>query len=412
MRGLGALLLFCLASTRALGATGEAAVRIDLDPPSALGSDAAGLVFLSGRALAGAPGAAGLDLVIALDTSDSTDEAAFDTSAQHALHSAPRTLLARFLGWLGFARSAATTPTILREELRAARAILADLDPRTSRLGIVLLAGESRAPTPFPVTALPLTSDFARARALLDWLEAEGAGGQAQWSAGVRRSLALLLGVEADGESPTSDLRRRALLVLTDARLAPAEASEPDLAAVLDQARRADVRVDALVFGEEAPRGAPLLQPLVQITGGRTLAVIEPADVLEAAYAFDHARIARLEVWNDTLAEPARALQRRPDGSFGSLVRLGPGENRITVVASDWNGLESRRQIRVDRDAVATSDDLAALEPAALVLRGRLLRTLHQGQIAASSLAPARDLRVAAETKSPESAPAAAAPAD
>ncbi|MEX2208174.1 MAG: hypothetical protein WEF50_18270 [Myxococcota bacterium] len=412
MRTFAALVVFCLASTGALGATGEPAVRIDLDPPSALGSDASGLVFLSGRALAEAPGAAGLDLVIALDTSDSTDEAAFETAEQQPVDSAPRTLLARFVRWLGFSRSSPTTPTILSEELRAARGILAELDPRTSRVGIVLLAGESRAAIPVPVTALPLTSDFARARALFDWLEAEGSGGQALWSAGVRRSLALLLGVEAGGDPAAADPRRRALLLLTDARLARADSSEPELAAVLDQARRADVRVDALVFGEEASRGAPLLQPLVQSTGGRTLAVIEPADVLEAASAFDHARVARLEVWNDTLAEPARALHRRADGSFGSLVRLAPGENRITVLASDWNGLESRRQIRVDREAVATSDDLAGLAPEALLLRGRLLRTLHQGQIAAASQAPARDLRVVPEAKSPDSAPAAAAPVD
>jgi hypothetical protein len=413
VRTLGALLLFCLTATSALGATDEAAVRIDLDPPSALGSDASGLVFLSGRALADAPEAGGLDLVIAVDTSDGTDEAAFEPRERRPVSSGPRTLLARCLGWLGFSRSSSPiAATILGEELRAARAILAELDPRTSRVAIVLLAGDSRAATRVPVTALPLTSDFARARALFDWLEAEGSGGQAQWSAGLQLSLALLLGVEAAAEPTASDLRRRALLVLSDARLAPVEASEPELARVLEQARRADVRVEALVIGEEATRGAPLLQPLIQATGGRTLALTEPADVLKAASAFDHARVARLEVWNDTLAEPARALHRRPDGSFGSLVRLAKGENRITVVASDWNGLESRRQIRVDRDAVATNDDLAGLEPEALLLRGRLLRTLHEGQIAASSQIRAHDLRVAPEAKSPDSAPAPAAPAD
>jgi hypothetical protein len=412
VRSYGALLLFCLAATRALAATDAAAVRIDLDPPSALGSEASGLVFLSGRALADTSGAAGLDLVIALDTSDSTDEPAFEASEPRHVGSGARTLIARFITWLGFSRPAPSAPTILSAELRAARALLADLDPHTSRVAIVLLAGEARSASHAPVTALPLTSDFARAGALLDWLESEGSDGQAQWSAGVRRSLALLLGLEGGAESQASGLRRRALLVLTDARLASSEASDPDLVAVLDQARRADVRVAALVFGEEAARGAPLLRPLVERTGGRTLAVREPDDLPEAASAFDHARVARLEVWNETLAEPARALHRRADGSFGSLIRLAPGENRITVVASDWNGLEGRRQIRVDRDAVASSDDLAALAPEALVLRGRLLRTLHQGQIAASSQPRERNLRVAPEAKSSATAPAEAAPAD
>ena len=414
MRGSGVLLVACLVAGRALAATDAASVRIDLDPPSALGSEASGLVFLSGRALADAPGGGGLDLVLLLDTSDSTDEAAFENApADRPAQRGARSLLARLFTWLGYSRSDPARPTILSEELRAARAILADLDPHTSRVGIVLLAGESGSTPGAPVTALPLASDFARARALFDWFELQGPGGQAQWSAALRRSLALLVGV--DGENTPAqvpDLRRRALLVLSDARLAPVERSGPELEAVLDQARRADVRVDALVFGEEAARGAPLLQQLAHRTGGSARGVLQAADVLEAASAFDHARVARLEVWNDTLAEPAAALHRRADGSFGSLVRLAPGENQISVVARGWNGLESRREIRVDRETVVASAGLSALEPAALALRGRLLRTLHEGQIARASSPPARDLRVAPEAKSAESAPAAAAPAD
>ena len=410
MRAIGTLLVVWLSAFRALAAPDAAAVRIDLDPPTALGSDAGGLVFLSGRALADGPGGGGLDLVLALDTSDSTDEAAYEADPR-AERGSPSPL-SRLAAWLGISRSAKATPTILAEELRAARAVLADLDPRSSRVAIVLLAGESRGAADAPVIALPLTADFARARALLDWFEAEGPGGQASWSAGLRSSIALLVGVDGGTPSDVPELRRRALLLLTDARLAFDEQSEPDLSAVLSQARRADVRVDALVFGEEASRGAPLLQRLAQSTGGRTLEVTRAADVLDSAAAFDHARLAGLEVWNNTLAEPARALHRRADGSFGSLLRLAPGENQIVVVARGWNGIESRREIRVDREAVATSSDLAALEPASLALRGRLLRTLHEQQIAAAVSPRQRDLRVVPEPDSVDSAPAAAAPAD
>jgi len=411
VRTVGALLVVWIMAVRALAATDAPAVRIDLDPPTALGSDAGSLVFLSGRALAGDPRGGGLDLVLALDNSDSTDEAAYELDSPAERRSPSP--LARFLAWLGLSGTAPRAPTIFAEELRAARAVLADLDPHTTRVAIVLLAGDSRDEAGAPVTALPLTADFERARALLDWFEAEGPGGQAQWSAGLRRSVALLVGLAGSAPSVVPDLRRRALLVLTDARLACEERSEPDLRATLDQARRADVRVDALVFGEEAARGAPLLQQLAQHTGGRTLGVTRATDLFEAALAFDHARVAGLEVWNDTLAEPARALHRRADGSFGSLLRLAEGENQISVVARGWNGLETRREIRVDRDAVVASSDPSTLEPASLALRGRLLRTLHAQQIAASGSAPQRDLRVVPdEAKSAESVPAAIAPAD
>ncbi len=410
MRGFAALLVVCLAASRALAATDSGGVRIDLDPPSALGSDAGGLVFLSGRALIDAPGGGGLDLVLALDTSDSTDEAAYDADP-NAEHRSPSPL-SRLLAWLGLSRSAVAAPTVFEEEIRAARAVLADLDPRTSRVAIVLLAGDATSGVGAPITALPLTTDFDRARALLSWFEAEGPGGEAHWSAGLRRSVALLVGL--DGETPSSspEIRRRALVILTDARLAPDEWSDSDFDAALDQARRADVRVDALVFGEEASRGAPLLQRLAQTTGGRTFEVTRAADILESVSALDHARVAGLEVWNDTLAEPARALHRRADGSFGSLLWLAPGENHITVVARGWNGVESRREIRVNRESVASSSEPGTLGPASLALRGRLLRRLHEQQIAAAASPRPRDLRVAPEADSIAPTPAAAAPTD
>ena len=411
MRASGALVVAFLSASRAIAAPDAAALRIDLDPPTALGSDAGGMVFLSGRALAGNAGVGGLDLVLALDTSDSTDEAAYE-AAPPATAGSPSPL-SRFLAWLGLSKPATQTPTIFSEELRAARAVLADLDPGTSRVAIVLLAGEAVGGSGGPVTALPLSSDFARARLLLDYFEVEGPGGNARWSAGLRRSVALLVGIDA-APAAEPEVRRRALLVLTDARLAPDEQNDPDLDATLAQARRANVRVNALVFGEEALRGAPLVKHLVMQTGGRTLTVTRATDALVAATALDHARVARLEVWNDTLAEPARALARRPDGSFGSLVRLAPGENRITVVARGWNGLESRRDIRVNREAVATTPELVVLEPASLALRGRLLREWHERQIAASTAPRPRDLRVAPDDAKSEAAapPAAATPAD
>ena len=69
--------------------------------------------------------------------------------------------------------------------------------------------------------------------------------------------------------------------------------------------------------------------------------------------------------------------------------------------------LTERLLIHATAIAVATDGGFRAL-----LLRGRLLRTLHEGQIAAASQARARDLRVAPEAKSAETAPAAAAPVD
>jgi len=409
VRAFATLAVIALAAGRALAAGEGAALRIELDPPAALGSESRELVLLTGRALAGD----GLDLVLALDSSDSTDEPAYESDA--AARRAPPSFVSRVLGWLGFAPRERPARTVLSEELRAARALLADLDPRSSRVGIVLLAGEPGGDSRAPVTALPLTSDFARAHALLDWFEKQGPDGQAQWSAGLRRALALLLGLEpaaTAGAEPRSPLRRRALLVLSDGRFAPGEHVAAELDALLDQARRADVRIDALVFGEEAARGAPQLHDVARRTGGRAVGVGDAAQFAEAVAGFDHARVAGLEVWNDTLAEPARALLRRPDGSFGSLLRLAPGENQIRVVARAWNGLESRRELRVERESLLAAAEPETLDPAALALRGRLLRTLHQNQIAAGSRARARDLRVGPEAKSPETAPASAAPVD
>jgi len=408
VRAVAALLAVCLGAESALAAADALAVRIELDPPTALGSDAGGLVFLSGRALADFPRGAGLDLVLALDTSDSTDEAAYESGAEVR---GPQSAFADFLDWLGFGDSAATGPTIFAEELRAARAVIADLDPGTSRVAIVLLAGDPDGGSRAPVVALPLSEDFARATRLLDWLEPRGPEGHADWASGLRAGVSLLVGLDTP-RAPELSLRRRALLILTDARLSAAEAGDPALASVLAQAQRAEVRIDALVFGEEAARGAQFAQRLAASAGGRSLPITQAALLPDAPSQLDYARIAGLEVWNDTLAEPARALYRRADGSFGSLVQVAPGENHILVVARSWDGFESRAEILVIRSELATPADLAGLAPATVALRGRLLRTMQERQVPAAVRPRRRDLRVGPEANAARSVPASAAPAD
>ncbi|MGI9590219.1 MAG: hypothetical protein ACR2P8_02530 [Myxococcota bacterium] len=65
----------------------------------------------------------------------------------------------------------------------------------------------------------------------------------------------------------------------------------------------------------------------------------------------DLARVAGIEVYNQTNGEVGRGVRVFPDGTFDALVPLAPGENRLQVTARGRGGGEQVVERRVFFDA-------------------------------------------------------------
>lgn len=379
--------LACAASV----ASAQPPLAIEIEAPgdAQVAAGEHGLAFLAGRVAWFGPGREALDLVLVLDVSDSTDEPSSWLSPPEP----PwwRRVLAR----LGRPAPLEPAHTVLGDELRAARALVAELDPARTRVAVVAFAGDFDSARENAWTEVPLTHDFRAVRAALERVLRRGSGGLTDPSAGVHRALAELLGTRS-ALSPARGEARRAIVLLTDARGPWRFVSDGgERVPALRRAELAKARVDVFAFGEEAQRPDTPARGWPAATGGVWLDASAPERVHSALAALRYSEVDEITVRNRTTGAQAERVARDPDGGFSCLLQLAPGANQVEVVARLSDG----------RSAVRSLELVRADEASPPALSARLLR--RRGRLLAARLhAPARrGVAVAAET------PAAADPA-
>ena len=82
-------------------------------------------------------------------------------------------------------------------------------------------------------------------------------------------------------------------------------------------------------------------------TGGYFTPVREPGDLVEVIENVSFANIEAIEVHNLTTGEAASELRIQADGTFGALVPIRTGLNRIQVMARSSDGSEATAAISV-----------------------------------------------------------------
>jgi len=372
------------AATRALpAAQGPRTLRLRIEqpPPDAVVGDAPG-VFVAGHAVESLGGSQRLDLVVVIDTSESTARpAGVDVDGD---------------GKVGQplsegARAGSTDPgdSILAAEIAAAKTLAAGLDPRSTRVGVVTFAGQAEATRTGRVrieraalTREPLTSDPRRLRRALDALREEGASGMTHMAAGIDVAILELLGLEG-ALSRHDPETTKAILFFTDGEptLPSLDSAAENVGAVLaaaQRARRAGVRIDSFAIGPEALAGPLSTVEMASITDGQFTPLRHPGSLVRSMSLVSFARVESLAVRNLTTGQRAHAERLHADGSWDALVPLAPGANELEVEVRGAGGDEQTQRLVVRRVPGATNPVL----PAELVSRQNALlearlRTLH-----------------------------------
>jgi len=348
-------------------------VRIDHPEPGQRIGDALG--FLAGRAVSTAAGT-GFDVMFVIDRSRST------VAPSGADVDGDGETTARGCGWLptplyyiwSRISECGAGDSIFAAELAAVRGILEQLDPVTTRVGLVSFSGDGNPLSPDAEVRAVLTDDYARVRDALEELEREGARGQTNMRAAIQ-----LAAIELSGASGAFSKRRagaeRIVVFLTDGlpTLPLKGQMSRNRALAIEaavQASQLGIRIDTYGIGEEALSEPVEIVEMARLTQGVFTPVSNPRELLPIVDTLRFADITELEVENLTTGTAARYVSVAADGSFSALIEGAPGPNRIEVRARSSAGFRARRRLEL---VFAEEGEPVRLEPRLREQRNRLL---------------------------------------
>jgi hypothetical protein len=352
-------------------------LQIEVPGENALVGDPDGMAFIAGQALAGPADLERFDLGFVIDTSRSTDApSGADVDGDGRVGRRGPKIVPAFLGSFLPFRNSDPDDSVLAAEVAAVRTLLEQLDPRSTRVGVVGFAGDAVRESVDAWTAVPLTSDYERVHAGLDAILAAGPRGETHMAAGLRRGVVELLGTS----SASSQRReaRRILIFVTDGTPTlpfPGQSKWRNAAAAIREARlaaRAGVRIDTYAVGRRAVSRPVAAVGIARAAGGRFTAVRDPGDLPRILERARFTEIETLEIQNRTTGEHAAHVIRGVDGSFAALVPMREGQNRVRVVARSSDGGAGSRTVTLRFLPEAAMPEL----PAGLVdRRNRLLES-------------------------------------
>lgn len=350
-------------------------LRVAIQHPAdgAIVSDPEG-AFVAGRALALLGEFRRFDVILVLDTSDSTRAASGSDVNENGVVGEDRVF--------GVFPTTDAGDSILAAEVAAARRVLHSFDARNTRVGLVTFSG---APLqqgfviggkvlPPAVTQQALTTSYQLVEKALGRILSHGPEGLTNMTEGLRLAVRELKGYRG-GVSKADPESEKVVLFFTDGQptLPYDNSPQQNVRSVLraaDQARRSDVTIHSFALGPEALDGPVAVVEMARISGGRFTPVRKPGDLIQVIENVSFANLEQLTVRNQTTGRPATELVQTADGGFGALLPLQTGRNVIEVWARASDGTEARTQVAVQYVAAVSPP----ATPTELVeLRNRLL---------------------------------------
>ena len=215
--------------------------------------------------------------------------------------------------------------SILAAEIVASRRLLMQLNPETTRVGVITFADKAWL-------SQPLTHNFAEVRRALDSIYKRGPLGGTNMVDPIRVATDELLG---KGESEKYLDSIKALLFMTDGfPTSPADCTTAtDLAINAAQlAGKAGINIHVFALGEEALSNPQAAVGIARESGGTYTAVTRPADVLAVVDKISAVGVDSIQVTNETIQQKALQSRLAVDGFFASAVPVVEGLNRIQVL--------------------------------------------------------------------------------
>ncbi len=315
-----------------------------------------GRAFVSGRVLSRSGRPETFDVAIVIDTSYSTSApsgADVDGDGRTGKRLIEQALP---LGWVLPFGNTDAGDSILAAEIEAAQTLLDQLDPRTTRVGVIAFSGDAREKTADARTVVPLTPRYRAVRNGLRMLLEEGPHGRTNMYDAVQVATRELGGFDDAISVPRSDPEEgtRVMLFMTDGHptLPVSRAPMENARLAIEAARRArsfDIRIDTFAIGRSATDEPVVTVEMAAATDGLFTPVKEPRDLVAV---FEHVRLTRIEevaVRNTTTSTDADHVIVDADGGFSAVVDLADGENWLEVRATDSDGLEGVLRVPVTR---------------------------------------------------------------
>jgi len=359
-------------------AQGRPRLQLSIDTPEqgAVVGSIGGMAFLSGKALAHFGEFQTFDIMFVVDTSSSTEApsgADVDGDGEIGVRKEPPLLpiplLASLLG-----SNSDTGDSVLAAEVAAMQTLLDQLDPRTTRVGLIGFSGDADALTPDAETYVELTSEFQKVRRGLDGILSSGPRGKTNMMAGVRVGTVELIGSQT-AFSTKREGARRIMIFLTDGipTLPFENSSHQNRRLAVEAAKvasNAQIRIDTYAIGPEALDRPDVVIDMAGVSSGIFTPVRDPRDLSTIFEDVSFSDIEEFRIKNKTTNAPADYLLRNADGTFSALIKMNEGMNEVEVYARSTDGTEGTRNLKV---RFLESAEPQALDPALVTQRNRLM---------------------------------------
>lgn len=235
--------------------------------------------------------------------------------------------------------------SILAAEVAASRRLLSQLNPETTRVGVVAFSQDARL-------LQSLTRDFERVKQSLDEALAAGPNGGTHMAAGIRLAIKELAGLGLS-ERRTDAVKVQFLLTDGYPTLpigAGKRVSVEDTDLAVNAARisgKAGIKVHVFALGEEALSYPGAAVGIAKESGGIFTPVVRAADILSVLENVSVVGVDYVQVFNETIGQRASHLRLAADGFFSSSIPVVEGLNRIQVMARASDGAIGRDSISI-----------------------------------------------------------------
>ncbi len=360
---------------RAVAAPESSLLRVAIEYPEPRAEIVApdGRGFVTGTAYRARGMLGEFDVYLVLDVSESTKRpSGADIDGDGILGEEDRARRIPLFGSFFDSTSSDPDDNVLACEVKAAKTLLAQLDPDSTRVGIVAFSGDGDPATPDADIIAELTQDYDALSQKLDELLERGPQGETNLVAAVQLPT---LEFERDYLSARDRDVQRLILLISDGQatlpynLVPGSRARAAVDAAADAAEVA-TRIYTYAVGKESPLYIDTLKEIARLSSGQYERVAQPADLIASFQRLDLAKIESVAIQNVTNGQRAEEVLVDPYGTFAAIVDLEEGENVLEVFARATTGEERREQVTVNYRPDASA---AVLPARALERRGRLL---------------------------------------
>ncbi|MCP4005719.1 MAG: VWA domain-containing protein [bacterium] len=337
--------------------------------------DPGGMAFVSGKALALFGAYQAFDIMFVIDTSESTAApSGADVDGDGAVGERRGAKFLSIFGKLLPLPNSDRGDSILAAEIEAVHTMLDQLDPRTTRVGIVAFSGDHDPLTPDGYTEVPLTTDFRKVADGLENILDRGPGGLTNMVTAVNLATSELMGMQS-AFSEKREHAKRIMMFLTDGfPTLPIEGQRLRNAKMAIrhavQASKLNIRIDTFAIGEDALSEPVVVVEMARVSDGVFTPVLHPQNLQTVFEEVNFAEVEALEIRNRTTKKMAAYQLQNADGTFSGLVPVQPGRNTLEVYVRATDGTESRRSVTVNFMSDATPQELG---PRDRTMRNRLM---------------------------------------